>query len=89
MLPPPPPLPKWEREREAFLRMLPELIETRENLFVVIHEGQVVAEGPDKFEALDRAYAKVGYVDLYAEKVTTSGDLRLVKVPAIKPATSR
>jgi hypothetical protein len=84
VLPPPPPLPKWAREREAFLRLLPELLKTHEGRFVVVHDGKVVADGPDRFAALDRAYAAVGKVDLYAEQVTATGALRVVKIPSCR-----
>ena len=47
---------KWERERRAFVRMLPELLVTHRDQFVAVHQGQVVASGPDKISVALQAF---------------------------------
>src|SRR5688572_18136392 len=41
---------KWEREFQAFLRLLPDLLTTHRAQYVAVHNGQVVAAGPDKVQ---------------------------------------
>ena len=43
---PQPPETKWQRERRAFLRLLPSLLPTHLGQYVAIHEGKVVENGP-------------------------------------------
>ncbi len=78
------PLTKWERERAAFVRMHPDLLRTHEGLFVVIHEGRVVAQGADEAESLSRARAALGQVEMLVERVTPGGPPRYVKMPSVK-----
>jgi nicotinamide riboside kinase len=67
---PEPPLTKFERERRAFYRLLPELLNTHRGQYVAIHDEQVVDSGPVRaevvFRALDRVRADI-YVGLVSE----------------------
>jgi hypothetical protein len=71
----------WERERRAFWKLLPELLESHNDQYVAIHGGQVVASGTDTVAVAMEAYSRVGYVPLYLGQVTTS-PRRAVRVPS-------
>lgn len=58
-LPDPPQLSKAERERRAFLRLLPELLKTHRGQYVAIHNEQVVDSGPERLELVLRVQARV------------------------------
>jgi hypothetical protein len=66
----PPPVPKGEREYQAFLRLLPELLQTHRGEYAAIHEGRVVATGPDQIELAIRVWGQVGYVPLHVGLIT-------------------
>jgi Family of unknown function (DUF5678) len=65
------PLPptKWERERGAFLRLLPELLRTHRGKFVAVHDEQVVDSGDDPIALIKRVHARFGYVPIHVEEV--------------------
>jgi len=67
---PQPPDNKWERERQAFLRMLPDLLTKYRNQYVAVHEGQIVGSGDSLVDVAMRAYAQFGYVPIYVDLVT-------------------
>ncbi len=60
-----PPQSKWERERQAFWRLLPDLLATHRGKYVAVHDEKVVDSGGDKLAVLLRAYAAHGYVPIY------------------------
>ena len=62
---PAPPISKWDQEYAAFLRMLPDLLQTHRGQYVAIHEGKVVDSGDDKLAVALRAYDKYGYIPIY------------------------
>jgi Family of unknown function (DUF5678) len=62
----------WQRERRAFWKLLPELLQSYDGQYVAIHDGQVVASGTDEVAVAMDAYSRVGYVPLYLGQVTTS-----------------
>src|SRR5205823_1288190 len=64
------PRTKWEREYQAFRRLLPELLTTQSGRYVAIHEGQVVDSGDDKLALALRVLAKVGNVPIHVGLVT-------------------
>jgi hypothetical protein len=68
----PPPRNKWEREYQAFQRLLPELLKTHRGKYVAVHEERVVDSGDDRHELIFRVLPKVGgvsiHVDLVAEQ---------------------
>jgi hypothetical protein len=77
---PQPALPKAERERQAFLRLLPGLLQTHRGLYVAVHDGQVVDSGPNSAELADRVAQRVK-TDIYVGLVSEQPD-RVVRVRA-------
>jgi hypothetical protein len=73
---------KFQRELEAFRRLLPELLQTHRDQYVAIHEGQVVGTGPDQIELADRAYAQFGYIPILVTLVTDRP--RVVRIPSFR-----
>ena len=80
------PRTKWEREYQAFRRLLPELLRTHKGQFVAIHEEQVVGSGDNKLALALRVLRKIGNVPIHVglvseapEPVSRSGVLREVK----------
>jgi len=65
-----PPATKWERERQAFRRLLPHLLLTHRGQYVAVHDGQVVDSGNDPLPLALRVLAQVGNVDIYVGLVT-------------------
>ena len=61
---------KWQREYQAFVRLLPELLQTYRNQYVAIHDGHVVASGSELVDVAMRAYAEHGYVPIYVNLVS-------------------
>jgi len=76
-LPPPSPPTKFERERSAFLRLLPDLLKTHQGKYVAIHEERVVGEGDDKVAVALATYRQFGYVEIYVGLVTTQPEVPL------------
>jgi hypothetical protein len=76
---PAPDLSKGEREYQAFLRLLPELLATYRAKYVAIHNGQVVDSGPDDIALIQRVHACLGYVPIHVGLVSDS--LPLVRIP--------
>lgn len=78
---------KWRRERQAFDRMLPDLLATHRDQFVAIHRGQVVASGPDKIAVALQAYREHGqipiYVGLVSDQPPSPARLPSPRTPAI------
>jgi hypothetical protein len=62
--------PKGEREYQAFLRLLPELLKTHRGQYVAIHEGQVVDSDKDDIALVSRVHDRVGYVPIHVGQVT-------------------
>ncbi len=56
---------KWQRERRAFLQMLPQLLQTHRGKYVAVHEGKVVAAGDDQIVVANQAFATHGYVSMH------------------------
>jgi hypothetical protein len=61
---------KWESEFEAFLRLLPQLLETHRGEYVVIHEGRVVDSGQDDLTLALRFFAGHGNVPIHVGLVS-------------------
>ena len=81
----PTPPSKWDREDEAFRLMFPILIEEYRNQYVAIHEGTVVAHGPDQVDVAMQAYLKFGQIPILVRKVTTDAP-RIVRIPSFTKA---
>ena len=62
---PVPELSKGEREYQAFMRLLPELMKTHRGQYVAIHDGEVVDSDADDIALVQRVRAKVGYVPIH------------------------
>lgn len=65
-----PELSKGEREYQAFLRLLPDLLPTHRGQYVAIHEGTVVDADKDDIALVQRVQARVGYVPIHVGLVT-------------------
>ena len=65
-----PPKGKWEKERDAFSRMLPDLLKTHRGKFVAVHEERVVDSGDDLIALALGVWDKYGYVPIYVDLVT-------------------
>ena len=65
-----PPDDKWHCEIDAFRALLPTHLHSHRDMFVAIHDGTVVEFGRDKLEVAARAYARFGYVPIFASLVT-------------------
>ena len=84
VLPEPEPT-KFERERRAFFRLLPELLSTHRGQYVAIHDEQVVDSGPGRIDVVFRAQAKVQggvYVGLVSPeplRILRSGIRRVIR----------
>jgi hypothetical protein len=76
----PPPETKWDRERRAFHRMLPSLLQTHRGKFVAIHEEQVVDSGDDEVALGLRVYGRFGYVPIYVGLATDQP--RILRIPS-------
>jgi Family of unknown function (DUF5678) len=61
---------KWEREYQAFLRLLPELLRSHLNQYVAIHGEQVIDSGDDPIALIKRVHARIGYVPIHVDQVT-------------------
>jgi len=80
-----PALGKWEREYQAFRRLLPQLLATHRGQYVAVHEGRPVASGPDRLAVAMQAFAQVGNVPIHVglvsegpEPVARSGVRRVI-----------
>src|SRR5437879_4399686 len=67
---PPPPRNKWERECQAFLKLLPELLNSHRDRYVAVHEGRAVDDDEDLIRLALRVYERHGYVPIYMDLVT-------------------
>jgi hypothetical protein len=75
---------QFERERRAFLRLLPSLLAAHRGQYVAIHNEQVVGSGPDRLklalevQARVRSGVYVGHVTDEPEPVRRSGIRRVL-----------
>jgi hypothetical protein len=65
-----PPASKFERERRAFFRLLPQLLNDYRGQYVAVHDEQVVDSGPDRLSVALRVLGRVGNVDIYVGLVS-------------------
>jgi len=63
-------LTKGEREYQAFLRLLPQLLQTHGGKYVAIHEGEIVDSDMDDVALIQRVHARIGYVPIHVGRVT-------------------
>lgn len=64
-----PPRGKWEREFQAFQRLVPELLKTYRGKYVAIHDEQVVESGDDPIALIKQVHARIGYVPIHVDRV--------------------
>ncbi len=76
---PAPELTKGEREYQAFLGLLPQLLTTHRGKYVAIHDGQVVDSDTDDVALILRVHARVGYVPIHVGLVTDQPPI--VRIP--------
>src|SRR5947209_19772554 len=76
---PTPSLSKGEREYQAFVRLLPTLLQTHRGRYVAIHDGQVVDQGDDDIELVQRVHLRIGNVPIYVGLV--SAEQRVFRIP--------
>jgi hypothetical protein len=62
--------PVLAREYDAFQALLPELLKSYRGQYVAVHDGKVVAHGPDQAEVAIQAYQRCGYQAIYVTMVT-------------------
>jgi hypothetical protein len=62
---PPPPASKWEREKRAFQRLLPELLKSHAGKYVAIHDEQVVDSDTNELALIERVLQRVGNVSIH------------------------
>jgi hypothetical protein len=89
VLPPPPPPSKFEREKAAFHRLLPELLKTHHGQYVAMHDEQVVDSGPDQVEVALRVLRRVGNVALYVHLVSDEKRLPVSRSGVIRELSRR
>jgi hypothetical protein len=74
---------QWQRERQAFHRLLPDLLKTHGGHFVAIHEEQVVDCDDDIVQLALRVYRKHGYLPIFFDLVTDQ-PLPPVRIPSVR-----
>jgi hypothetical protein len=60
----------WEKERAAFHRLKPQLLQTHKGLYVAIHGGQVIDADADERSLAIRFFEKHGQVPVYISLVS-------------------
>jgi hypothetical protein len=71
----------FEQEIAAFEQIKPTLLKQYAGQYVGIHQGQVVAVGPNRLQVVKEIYERWGHVVCYVEKVSTE-PLRRVRIPS-------
>ena len=70
----------WEKERAAFHRLKPQLLQTHKGLYVAIHGGQVVDADADNLALARRVMSKLKDMPFYLQLV--SEEPRTFEVPS-------
>jgi hypothetical protein len=73
---------KFQRERRAFRRLLPQLLQTHPGKYVAIHGERVVDSGDDKLSVALRVFKAHGYVPIYVGLV--SEEPQVERVPGFR-----
>lgn len=60
---------KFDRERQAFVRLRQELLAQYRGQYVAIHDEKVVGSGDDHAAVAFAAYQQFGYVPIYVDLV--------------------
>ena len=67
---PTPEITKGEREYQAFLRLLPQLLATHRGKYVAVHESQVADSDSSDVVLILRMHWRVGHVPIHVGLVT-------------------
>jgi len=70
----------WEKERAAFHRLKPQLMQTHKGLYVAIHGGQVVDADADNLVLAQRVMSKLKDMPFYLQLI--SEEVRTFEVPS-------
>jgi hypothetical protein len=70
----------WEKERAAFHRLKPQLLQTHKGLYVTIHGGQVIDADADNLALAQRVMSKLKGKPFYLQLV--SEEPRTFEVPS-------
>jgi hypothetical protein len=76
---PPPPANKWEREYQAFRRLLPQLLLTQRGRYVAIHNEEVIDHDTEEIPLILRVLKRVGNVPIHVALVTE--DIPPIRIP--------
>jgi len=70
-------LKKWENEKEAFVRMKPNLLMQDEykEKYIAVYQGQIIDCDLDALKLTKRVYEQQGYLPIYFGKVSTKVDV--------------
>ncbi len=79
-----PPLTKWQREYQAFQRLLPQLLQTHWGRYVVIHNGEVVDSGANDVNLALHFFAQHGNVPIHVGLVKDQPE-PAIRVPRYRP----
>jgi hypothetical protein len=77
-----PPMGKYERERRAFQRLLPDLLKTHRGKYVAVHDEKVVDSDEDEVALATRVWQRHGYVPIHVQRVTEQPEL--VRIPHVR-----
>ena len=77
----------FEREKEAFERLRPELLKTHQGQYAVVRDKKAVLFGQDKTELARQAYQQFGYGPLYIGLVQEEPETVHITTPRVPPAT--
>jgi len=78
---------KLEKDRDAYIRLKPELLKTHLGEYAVIKDGELVAVGQDQQTLIDQTYQRFGVVDLYVKRVETQE--RIYRIPGPRKVMKR
>jgi hypothetical protein len=76
----------WERERAAFYRLLPSLLNSRHGKYVAIHNEQPVESGDDTVAVATRVYQRFGYIPVFIGHVTDQPQIP-IRIPTPRRAS--
>jgi hypothetical protein len=61
---------KWQKEYQAFLKLLPDLLQTRRGQYVAVYDGEMIDSGPTKADLALRVYKQYGKIHVCIRLVT-------------------
>ncbi len=73
---------QFDRERRAFGRLKPQLLETHRGQYVVIRGGKAVSFGPNKAKLAKETYERFGYGPVYIGLVEQGPETVHIRTPS-------